>query len=65
MMWQHVGIVRTRAGLEEVKKFIDLNLAKPIGRFLRLRLLTAKSIVEAALARKKSVGVHYILEEIG
>ncbi|MDH5464036.1 MAG: L-aspartate oxidase [Thiovulaceae bacterium] len=65
MMWQHVGIVRTKAGLDEVKKFIDLHLAQPIGRYLRLRLLTAKAIVEAALARKKSIGAHYILEEIG
>ncbi len=64
MMWQHVGIVRSQEGLKEVEKFIEFNLSKPIGRFLRLRLLTANAIVKAALDRKESLGVHYILEEI-
>ena len=64
MMWQHVGIVRSISGLLEVDRFISFNLAKPIGRLLRLRLLTAQAIVKAALDRKKSLGVHYILEEL-
>jgi L-aspartate oxidase len=64
MMWQHVGIVRSRDGLLEVDRFISYSLAKPIGRLLRLRLLTAHAIVKAALDRKTSIGVHYILEEL-
>lgn len=64
MMWQYVGIVRSVEGLENVKHFIELHLSQSIGRLLRLRLLTAKSIVEAAIARKHSLGVHYILEEM-
>lgn len=64
MMWQHVGIIRSHDGLLEVERFISLNLTKPIGRLLRLRLLTAHAIVKAALDRKKSLGVHYILEEL-
>ena len=34
-------------------------LRPPIGRMLKLRLLTAHEIVRAALARTESVGVHY------
>lgn len=64
MMWQHVGIIRSKAGLQEVDRFISFNLAKPIGRLLQLRLLTAHAIVKAALDRTTSLGVHYILEEI-
>ena len=64
MMWKHVGIVRSKNGLLEVKKFIDFHLSQPIGRFLRLRLLTANAIVQAALDRDKPLGVHYILEEL-
>lgn len=64
MMWQHVGIVRSTNGLLEVDRFISFNLTKPIGRLLRLRLLTAHAIVKAALERKESLGVHYILEEL-
>lgn len=64
MMWQHVGIVRSKEGLEEAERFIALNLTKPVGRLLRLRLLTAHAIVKAALDRKTSLGVHYILQEI-
>ena len=64
MMWQYVGIVRSPEGLREVDEFITYNLAKPIGRLLKLRLLTARAIVQAAIDRKKPLGVHYILEEL-
>ncbi len=64
MMWQYVGIVRNPQGLLEADKFISYNLSKPIGRLLQLRLLTARAIVQAAIARKKPLGVHYILEEL-
>ena len=60
IMWNDVGIVRTKKGLEEALVFIQSSLEKEIGRLLKLRLLTAKEIVTSALQRKESVGVHYI-----
>lgn len=62
IMWDDVGIVRTERGLKEALNFIEDTLHKPIGRFLKLRLLTAKEIVTSALKRKVSVGVHYMSE---
>jgi len=63
IMWDDVGIVRTEKGLQEALAFIEETLHKHIGRLLKLRLLTAKEIVSSALARKTSVGVHYIKKE--
>ncbi len=63
IMWEDVGIVRTKKGLQEALDFIEDTLHKPIGRFLKLRLLTAKEIVTSALKRETSVGVHYIKKE--
>ncbi len=62
IIWADVGIVRTEKGLEEAMRFIEDTLHKPIGRLLKLRLLTAKEIVTSALKRKTSIGVHYIKE---
>ncbi len=62
IMWNDVGIVRTEKGLHEAMDFIEETLHKPIGRLLKLRLLTAKEIVTSALNRKTSVGVHYMKE---
>ncbi|WP_345969740.1 MULTISPECIES: L-aspartate oxidase [Sulfurimonas] len=59
IMWKFVSIVRTTEGLQEALATLDAMLASPIGRMLRLRLLTAHEIVRAALAREESVGVHY------
>ena len=59
VMWDNVSIVRTTEGLKEAQGFINDTLKQPIGRLLRLRLLTAKSIVEGALDRSTSIGVHY------
>lgn len=59
IMWKNVSIVRTTSGLEEALAEIDEMLDQPIGRLLKLRLLTAREIVRSALARTESVGVHY------
>ena len=59
IMWEQVSIVRTKQGLEKVYEEIEQMLHAPIGRMLKLRLLTAREIVRSALARKESVGVHY------
>jgi L-aspartate oxidase len=60
LMWKSVGIVRTKGGLQEALGIINHWLDCEIGRIIRLRLLTAKAIVEAALRRKLSTGAHYI-----
>lgn len=60
IMWNDVGIVRTKKGLEDALEFIESTLHKHIGRLLKLRLLTAKEIVSSALKRESSVGVHYM-----
>ena len=64
IMWDDVGIVRTQRGLKEALAFIEDTLHKPIGRFLKLRLLTAKEIVKSALQRESSIGVHYMKEDL-
>jgi L-aspartate oxidase len=59
LMWKDVSIVRTTEGLTEALEGINDMLAGPIGRLLKLRLLTAQEIVRSALARTESIGVHY------
>lgn len=63
IMWQNVSIVRTKKGLSLALEQINALLKEKIGRLLKFRLLTARAIVEAALAREKSIGVHTIIEE--
>lgn len=60
IMWDNVSIKRTPKGLHNAWEAIDKMLSGTVGRLLRLRLLTAKSIVEAAQNRPESIGVHYI-----
>ena len=59
IMWKHVSIVRTTEGLTEALEVIETMLAEPIGRLLKLRLLTAREIVKGALDRTESIGVHF------
>jgi len=60
VMWDDIGIIRTVKGLHEAKNLIYDMKNREIGRLLELRLNTASAIVEAALARKESLGSHYI-----
>jgi len=60
IMWEDIGIIRTTEGLHEAKNLIYDMKNREIGRLLQLRLNTASAIVEAALARKESLGSHYI-----
>lgn len=62
IMWDDIGIIRTTKSLHEAKNLIYDMKNKEIGRLLELRLNTASAIVEAALARKESLGSHYIKE---
>ena len=60
VMWDDIGIIRTKKGLHEAKNLIYDMKNREIGRLLELRLNTASAIVDAALARKESLGTHYI-----
>lgn len=60
LMWNKVGIIRRKSGLNEALGGVEVMLQSGVGRLLRLRLLTAKNIIESALKRDFSVGAHYI-----
>ncbi|MBD5164718.1 FAD-binding protein [Helicobacter sp.] len=60
LMWHKVGIIRRKSGLNEALGGVEVMLQSGVGRLLRLRLLTAKNIIESALKRDFSVGAHYI-----
>jgi L-aspartate oxidase len=62
IMWENVSIKRTPQGLKTASELIAQMLSGDVGRLLRLRLLTAQSIVQAAQKRSESIGVHYITE---
>jgi L-aspartate oxidase len=63
IMWENVSIKRTPHGLSTALEAIDKMLSENVGRLLRLRLLTARSIVEAAQNRPESIGVHFITKD--
>jgi L-aspartate oxidase len=63
IMWQNVSIVKTKSGLNKALEQINALLKENIGKLLKFRLLTAKEIVLASLAREESVGVHTIIKE--
>jgi len=58
-MWQKVGIIRRGSELAEAKEQVEQMLSSDIGHLLELRARTAKAIIDAALARKESIGAHY------
>ena len=60
IMWDNAAIVRNKSNLEEALIQIETFLKEDVGRLLFLRLLTAKSILQAALQRKESLGAHYL-----
>ncbi|MBD3823178.1 MAG: L-aspartate oxidase [Epsilonproteobacteria bacterium] len=62
IMWENVSIVRTKTGLNSALEQINALLKENIGKLLKFRLITAREIVVSALAREKSIGVHYIKE---
>lgn len=62
IMWTHAAIVREPDNLEKSLEIIKTYLKKDVGRLLFLRLLTAKSILQSGLGRKKSLGAHFIKE---
>lgn len=60
IMWDEIGVIRTKQGLLAAKNAIYDMKNRDIGRLLELRLNTASAIVEAALKRKESLGTHHI-----
>ena len=62
IMWEKVGVIRSHEGLNEALEEINALLNEKIGKLLQFRLLTAREIVQAAIKRKNSIGVHYIKE---
>ncbi len=60
IMWENVSIKRTPQGLKTAYDAIEEMLSEDVGRLLRLRLLTARSIVVSAQKRTESIGVHYM-----
>jgi len=60
IMWENASIVRNTSNLESALIQIETFLKEDVGRLLFLRLLTAKSILQAALKREKSLGAHYL-----
>ncbi len=60
IMWEEMGVIRTKKGLLKAKNAIYDMKNRDIGRLLELRLNTASAIVEGALKRKESLGTHYI-----
>jgi L-aspartate oxidase len=60
IMWEQMGVMRTKKGLLQAKNAIYDMKNRDIGRLLELRLNTASAIVEGALKRKESLGTHYI-----
>lgn len=63
LMWSHAGVVREEKGMLKALKRVQEMLESNIGKLLRLRLLTSKEIIKSALARKESIGAHYVLKE--
>lgn len=62
IMWNKVGIQRTKNGLNSALGGIEVMLCGEIGRLLKLRLLVAKKIIDSALKREKSLGAHYLID---
>ena len=63
IMWDNAAIVREKYKLIDSLKQIESFLKEDVGRLLFLRLLTAKSILSAAIERKESLGAHFIKEK--
>ena len=60
LMWNKVGIIRKKSGLNEALGGVEVMLQSGVGRLLRLRLMSAKNIIESALKRDFSIGAHYM-----
>lgn len=62
LMWNQVGIIRTKHGLQEALRIIEQMQMEIMGEMFGLRLKVAREIVLHALARETSLGAHFIQE---
>ena len=62
LMWSSAGIIRSEKKLKLALDRVEEMLRLHIGKLLRLRLLSSREIIKSALARKKSLGAHYIIQ---
>jgi len=62
LMWENAGIVRDMNNLKDTLSKINQMLKSNVGKLLRLRLKTSRSIVLSAIKRKESLGAHYIIK---
>lgn len=73
IMWNYVGIVRSQDRLTMAKQHINLLLTQALSHYQRYKIsndsiefrnltLVASLIIDSALARKESRGLHYISE---
>jgi L-aspartate oxidase len=62
LMWERVGILRNRDGLERALREFDQIAKAPLGRASRNFLTVATMIARAALWREESRGAHYRLD---
>lgn len=60
LMWNKVGIIRNKSGLNEALGGVEVMLQSSVGRLLKLRLLSAKNIIQSALKREESIGAHFV-----
>ncbi|MFK5881520.1 MAG: FAD-binding protein [Sulfurospirillum sp.] len=60
LMWNYAGIKRDEKNLQIALNRVEEMLKLPIGKLLRLRLLSSREIIKSALKRKVSLGAHYI-----
>lgn len=63
LMWDDVGIVRTKKGLSQAKEKVEKWLKSGVGRMTRLRLFVAKNMIQSALNRTVSLGAHNVQNE--
>ncbi|WP_027327596.1 L-aspartate oxidase [Helicobacter pametensis] len=60
LMWNQVGIIRTKKGLQEALKQVEMMRLQKMGDLFALRLAVAQEIITQALKREKSLGAHFL-----
>lgn len=65
LMWEKAGIVRTVQGLREAREELAFLVRTAAGSELRNLATTAHLIVECALRRRESRGLHWIVDHPG
>ena len=60
LMWEKVGIIRSQTELDSALKRVNNWLSLPVGRFLKLKLFTAKEVIKDAIEHTESQGAHFI-----